>query len=194
LLKDLVEQVIALEPALSKRVKAEHVRKSLAETFVKHVLRDRRQIDPTTTELILNEVATTRLAGVGVTDHFLPCVLFHSGGPDEFEVGIVKFTRTSKLGSAISAISNLTSTGHLHQRMIDAIHWFGDAATEFEATSRIIKYISGIERLLFGKFKYGERKTKFANRLTAMCRTFGYDRENRVHGQALSVYEVRSIF
>ncbi|RJX31994.1 MAG: hypothetical protein C4516_04955 [Oxalobacter sp.] len=95
------------------------------------------------------------------------------------------------LGSAISVLANPQTVFHLHQRVLDGIHWFGDAATEPEFTSQIIKYTSGIERLIFGKFKKGQ-KMRFANRLKAVCKAFGCDTDDKVHGDALEVYKTRS--
>lgn len=60
---------------------------------------------------------------------------------------------------------------HLHQRLIDAINWFGDAATDSNASSSIVKYVSAIERLLFVKFEQGRTKI-FATRVKAILKEF----------------------
>lgn len=71
------------------------------------------------------------------------------------------------LGSALISIVNPVETTHLHQRLIDAINWFGDAVTDSNVHSSIVKYVSAIERLFFGKFEAGRTKL-FAGRVR-MC-------------------------
>jgi hypothetical protein len=346
---NLVDRVIEFEPLLARRVSHNKVREHLIEFFVQQVLKEKQALSHVTTESILNEVAEKAKKTLKVTEHFLPCVLFHNGGPNEFSVGPVKFTRRIKffgriknnlrrstlldienhialvasaaakgypadrlatteqsekivrsilartlktyhlypwiaqvkiidcdkqvsdelarqtveaalhvvrlllganvtsrvrlawsrgdalrtagmwedesgaihtnissgslgpvgmenwhdglmqidghelhiLGSALSALANPRPIFHLHQRILDSIHWFGDAATELEPTSRIIKYTSGIERLLFGKYKPGS-KVALAKRLSAICAAFGCDEKNTIYHDALNVYETRS--
>jgi len=95
------------------------------------------------------------------------------------------------LGSALTSIVDPVEIHHLHQRMIDAINWFGDAATDPNAPSSIVKYVSAIERLFFGKFESGRTKI-FANRVKGVLGAFGCDEDNRVYEHAFAVYSTRS--
>ena len=96
------------------------------------------------------------------------------------------------LGSALIPIVNPIETSHLHQRLIDAINWFGDAATDANTSSSIVKYVSAIERLFFGKFESGRTKI-FAGRIKDVLEAFGCDGTHRVYEQALEVYKTRSV-
>ncbi|EGJ2663380.1 hypothetical protein IHH94_004286, partial [Salmonella enterica] len=96
------------------------------------------------------------------------------------------------LGSALLPIVNPIETNHLHQRLIDAINWFGDAATDSNPSSSIVKYVSAIERLFFGKFESGRTKV-FAGRIKYILDAFGCDGDHQVYDQALKVYRARSI-
>lgn len=100
-------------------------------------------------------------------------------------------TELDILGSTLRAIADPVEIFHLHQRLIDAIHWFGDAATDSNPSSSIVKYVSVIERLFFGKFEMG-RKKMFANRVSSVLKAFGCDGDNRTYDQAFAVYTTRS--
>ncbi|QIM48340.1 hypothetical protein G9Q38_03695 [Pusillimonas sp. DMV24BSW_D] len=94
-------------------------------------------------------------------------------------------------GSALTPIVDPVEIQHLDQRLIDAINWFGDAATDSNASASIVKYVSAIERLFFGKFEPGRTKI-FAGRVTSVLDAFGCDENHCVHEQALAVYKTRS--
>lgn len=100
-------------------------------------------------------------------------------------------TELDVLGSALRAITDPVEIYHLHQRLIDAIHWFGDAATDSSPSSSIVKYVSGIERLFFGKFEAGRTKM-FADRVSSVLKAFGCDEDCRAYEQAYAVYKARS--
>lgn len=345
----VANSLIEFEPALERRITLNGAKKNLVKIFVQRVLQEKREPDRMTAELIFDDLSKKSLESLKNSEHYLPCVLFHNGGPDEFTIGPVNFARTAKflqnnsrklrysveqniadqinqvtkwveqgypiervatkeqskklvrdiqarvlktyriypwvasvkivgcdrevsgerasktaeaalhvirlllgasitkkirlarspgntltfagmwtdevgifhmstssmsmgpvgsenwyeilnhdngyerhlLGSAISPLSNPRPIFHLHQRILDSIHWFGDAATELEPTSRVIKYTSGIERLLFGKFQRGQ-KTVFAERLRAICCAFGCDKDNKVYHDAINLYDARS--
>ncbi|HDZ0620833.1 TPA: hypothetical protein RRT30_005185, partial [Klebsiella pneumoniae] len=95
------------------------------------------------------------------------------------------------LGSALIPIVNPVETTHLHQRLIDAINWFGDAVTDPNIHSSIVKYVSAIERLFFGKFEAGRTKL-FAGRVRDVLKAFSCDEGDRVYSQALELYKTRS--
>lgn len=94
-------------------------------------------------------------------------------------------------GSSLLSIVDPRDVSHLQNRLLDAISWFGDAATDLNKSSSIVKYVSSIERLLFGKFEKG-RKKSFAARVSGVLRAFGCDDENKAHQSALDVYDRRS--
>ncbi len=75
---------------------------------------------------------------------------------------------------------------------MDAINWFGDAATDPNASSSMVKYVSAIARLLFASFKPGRKKFS-AKRVGGVLRAFGCDDGRKVHEQALEVYDIRSV-
>lgn len=95
------------------------------------------------------------------------------------------------LGSAIQPLANPKPILHLHQRLLDAIHWFGDAATETESTSQIIKYTSAIECLMFGEYSRGQ-STAFAKRLQAIAKVFFLGKNSKTYANAVMVYKARS--
>lgn len=95
------------------------------------------------------------------------------------------------LGSALIPIVNPVETTHLHQRLIDAINWFGDAVTDPNIHSSIVKYVSAIERLFFGKFEAGRTKL-FGGRVRDVLKAFSCDEGDRVYSQALELYKTRS--
>jgi hypothetical protein len=94
-------------------------------------------------------------------------------------------------GSALAPLVDPKEITQLHARFIDAINWFGDAATDTEPTASVVKYVSSIERLLFGKYERGHTQS-FANRLKTILKTFDCDSGKNVHTDALKVYRVRS--
>jgi hypothetical protein len=102
-------------------------------------------------------------------------------------------TELDVLGSALRTIADPVEIYHLHQRLIDAIHWFGDAATDSNPSSSIVKYVSVIERLFFG-VRSSDRKKTFANRIASVLKAFGCDESVSAHEKACKVYQDRSNF
>ena len=94
-------------------------------------------------------------------------------------------------GSALSPLLDPKEITQLHARFIDAINWFGDAATDTEPAASVVKYVSSIERLLFGEYERG-RKKAFANRVEKIFKAFDCDGSKHAHADALKVYGVRS--
>jgi len=95
------------------------------------------------------------------------------------------------LGSALRSISAPREASHLNRRLLDSISWFGDAATDTNASASIIKYTSAIERLLFGTFQAG-RKKSFALRISRIFQEFDCDFDGKSHERALELYDRRS--
>lgn len=95
------------------------------------------------------------------------------------------------LGSALSPIVNPIDIHHLHQRLLDAIRWFGDAATDSNPSSSIAKYVSAIERLFFGTFQR-DRTKHFARRISRVLTYFECDDDVGEYEQVLNVYRMRS--
>lgn len=344
----LADRVLELAPTLGMRVDRERSRDAIVGAFVQRVLREKREVDQATAAQILQDALEGLRQSLVVTEHYLPCVLFLHGGPDEFRIGPVTFTRRAKFfkekkrvlkrsvtegvaahvehvnraverefprdraasevesrklvrglharsiktyraypwiatvkvndcdkdtsreratqavemglhairailgaeptkklrlawsrsgapqtahmwadasdvirvsigsssigpvgcenwhtemmrgarelevfGSALEALVDPVATCHLHDRFIDALNWFGDAATDANSNSSIAKYVAAIERLLFGKFEMG-RKTTFAKRVRCILDAFGCDKDQKVYETALEVYSTRS--
>ncbi|WP_233543967.1 hypothetical protein [Salinisphaera sp. Q1T1-3] len=78
------------------------------------------------------------------------------------------------LGSALNALVDPVEIPHLHQRLLDAINWFGDAATDSNTSSGLVKYVSAIERLFLGKSEQGQAK-RFARRAKTVLEAFDCD-------------------
>lgn len=96
------------------------------------------------------------------------------------------------LGSSLQSIVEPQEINHLHHRLLDAINWFGDAATDSNRSASIVKYTSAIERLLFGEFQQGRRKL-FSNRIKSILNAFDSDADGKSHQKALEVYDKRSM-
>lgn len=344
----LANRVIEFAPELARRVSAERLRKIVVDVFVQHILKEHREVDRSTTEQILVDAANIAKQSLQTTEHYLPCVLFRNGGPNEFNIGPVTFTRritffknhkhafrrsanksvsehiehvnkaiergfpreraatleqskhfirglharaiktyrnypwiatvrvincdqavseeraakivevalhvirvllgadhTKQLrlawsrgdtlrvagmwadtdnlihmsissrsmglvgfenwhdaltqnggldlqvfGSALYPLADPIELSHLHERFIDAINWFGDAATDTEAYASVVKYTSAIERLFFGKFHQKHQKM-FARRVTNIFVAFNCD-DVRTDENAHKVYNARS--
>ncbi|ODU06281.1 MAG: hypothetical protein ABS89_00185 [Thiobacillus sp. SCN 63-1177] len=345
----LADHVLELDAALGRRIDWERAKAAVIDAFVQRVLREQREVNKETAEQILLDVLETLRGSLVVTEHYFPCVLFLNGGPDEFCIGPVTFTRRAKFfkdktqalkrsvvdgvaahiehvngaveqgfpreraatdeesrrlvrglyarsiktyrgypwiatvkvtdcdkdtsreratkavemalnviriilgsqhtkkirlawsrsdalrtahmwtdasdviristgassigpvgfvnwhtemmrgerelavfGSALEPMVDPIDTYHLHDRFIDAIHWFGDAATDSNYHSSIVKYVSAIERLLFGKKVEKGHKTIFANRVRGILNAFGCDEDHKAYEAALGVYSTRS--
>lgn len=341
--------VLDYEPDLAGRVNSEKARKKVVDVFVQRVLREHGDLDAATAEKILMDASKRCEESLGTREYFLPCVLFRHGGPDEFKVGPVTFTRRATFfrsqrvlfkasvlasiqshithvnraeidgfprdraateeqskqlirglharaiktfrnypwvarvsvsncdyetgteaaertitlainsmrvilgarhtiglrlawfpinprqtaqmwmdpkglvhisvgskadgpvgfenwydgltisngselaifGSAIVPLASCEPVCHLQQRFLDAINWFGDAAADPEPTASIVKYVSAIERLLYGK-RQTDAKKQFASRLKALWVGFDCDGKDTVSDRAHEVYETRS--
>lgn len=94
-------------------------------------------------------------------------------------------------GSALMPLADPRRIFDLHARFIDAISWFGDGATDLDPTASIVKYVSAIERLLFGAFDR-DRKKAFAKRVSCVLDAFGYEGKGKIETEALRIYQIRS--
>lgn len=345
----LANRVIEFEPVLACRVSTEQLKKIVVNVFTQLILKEHREVDLATAERILIDAADIAKQSLQTTEHYLPCVLFLKGGPDEFKIGPVIFTRrivffkkhklafrrsvdktvsahiehvnktveqgfpreqaatpeqfelyirklrarairtyrnypwiatvqiincdqaiseehaakiidvtlhvirvflgadhTKQLrlawsrgdtlrtagmwsdsnelihvrtgsrsmgpvgfhnwhealtqsggsdllqvfGSALFQLADPAKPSQLHERFIDAINWFGDAATDPEASASVVKYTSAIERLFFGK--YHDKHTKaFARRVKLILGVFNCD-DGETQKNAIKVYNARS--
>src|SRR5690606_19300333 len=95
------------------------------------------------------------------------------------------------LGGVLGKVADPTGASHLHLRLIDAIAWFGDGATDRSAPSSIVKYVSAIERLLFGQFD-DDRTKNFAKRVYGVLRGLDSDEGDKTYQLALRLYRARS--
>lgn len=113
-------------------------------------------------------------------------------GPENWHEGLMLHQPELEVfGSTLVNLLEPTSPPHLNVRLLDAISWFGDAATDSTPSASIIKYVSAIERLLFGAFERERRKT-FAVRVAALCKTFFGELEFDPYQKSLDLYEQRS--
>lgn len=345
----LANRVIDFEPELARRVSAVQLKKIVVDVFARYMLKEHRVVDLSTAEQILVDIANIAKQSLQTTEHYLPCILFLNGGPDEFKIGPVTFTRrhaffqkhkqalrhsidrsisahiehvneevergflreraatpeqskhfirglharaiktyrnypwvatvrlincdkvtseeraakivevalhvmriflgadhTKRLrlawsrgdtlqvagmwsdaddliqvnigsrsigpvgfenwhdaltqngglelqvfGSALYPLADTMESFLLHERFIDAINWFGDAATDLEASASVVKYTSAIERLFFGKFHPKHHKEMFARRVKHVFGAFNCD-DRQTHENAIKVYKARS--
>lgn len=347
-IKELSDLTLSLDPGLSRRVSPQRATGAIIDAFVRQVLQDGYEVNQETAAQLLQDALEVLRQSLSITEHYLPCVLFPVGGPDEFSIGPVTFTRRRKffkdrkadlkrsvevetvahiehvaaavargfsseraysevesrqvvrdlhasaiktyrsypwiasvkvtdcdtvtshkhaaravemalhvirillgseptwkirlawsrsdalrtahlytdahgviqasvgrhafgpvgatnwhealvrdssalavLGLTLRPLVDPIEPYHLYQRLIDAINWFGDAATDPNAPSRIVKYVSVIERLFFGKFESG-RKKEFAARVKSVLEAFECDEHHRSYEEALAVYSTRS--
>lgn len=91
----LAERVIDFEPTLTHRISIESLKKIVSDEFAKSILEEGCEINASTTEQLLVDSANKAKQSLQITEHYLPCVLFHNGGPNEFEIGPVTFSRTA---------------------------------------------------------------------------------------------------
>jgi len=345
----LADRVLEYEPQFAGRLSRSKMKDRVVAAFVQRVLREKREIDAGTAEQILRDVSDGGKASLRTAEHFVPCVLFLNGGPDEFSIGPVTFSRriaffrlcraslkksvqtgvqshieqveraveggfprdraatpeqsrrfirglqaralktfrqypwiarvqvsecdhetgeevaervvalainsmrvllgarhTDRLrlawsrsdalrtarmwsdsdgifhvgigsrtdgpvgfenwyegltqsdgfelkvfGSALVPLVGCAPVRHLHQRFLDAVNWFGDAATDPEPTASVVKYVSAIERVMFGSWKR-DRTKDFVSRLEALWTAYDCEGRKTVGADARKVYEARS--
>lgn len=345
----LADRVLEYDPQLSGRLSRSKTKDRVVAAFVQRVLREKREVDAGTAEQILRDVSEECKASLRTAEHFVPCVLFLNGGPDEFSVGPVTFSRrvaffrsrraslkksvqvsiqshieqveraveggfprdraatpeqsrhfirglraralktfrqypwiarvrvsecdhetgeevaertvglavnsmrvllgarhtdrirlawsrsdalqTARMwsdpagifhvgigsradgqvgvenwyegltlsggfelnafGSALTPLVTCTPVRHVHQRFLDAVNWFGDAATDPEPTASVVKYVSAIERVMFGSWKR-DRTKDFVARLEGLWTAYDCEGRKTVGADAREVYEARS--
>jgi hypothetical protein len=345
----LTDRVLEYEPWLAGRLGRSKMKDRVVAAFVQRVLREKREVDTGTAEQILKDVSEACRASLVSLEHYIPCVLFLNGGPDEFSIGPVTFSRriaffqsrraalkqsveagiqahvkqveqavesgfprdkattteqsrhfiralqaralktfrqypwiaqvkvsecdhvtgeevaervvglainsirvllgakytdrirlawsqsdalrTARMwsdtggiihvgigsradgpagfenwyegltqgdgfelkvfGSALNPLVGCTSVRHLQQRFLDAVNWFGDAARDPEPTASIVKYVSAIERVMFGS-RSRERTKDFACRLEALWAAYDCDGRKTIGTDARAIYDARS--
>lgn len=345
----LADLVLEYEPQLAGRLSRSNTKNRVVAAFVQRVLREKREVDVGTAEQILRDVSEGCRVSLRTAEHFVPCVLFLNGGPDEFSVGPVTFSRrvaffrprraslkksaqagiqshiehverageggfppdraatpeqsrrfirglqaralktfrqypwiarvqvsecdhetgeevaervvalainsmrvllgarhTDRLrlawsrsdalrtarmwsdsdgvfhvgigsradgpvgfenwyegltqsdgfelkifGSALVPLVGCAPIRHLQQRFLDAVGWFGDAVTDPEPTASVVKYVSAIERVMFGSWKR-DRTKDFVSRLEALWTAYDCDGRKTMGKDAREIYEARS--
>jgi len=345
----LADRVLEYEPQLVGRLSRSKTKDRVVAAFVQRVLREKREVDAGTAEQILRDVSEGCKASLRTAEHFVPCVLFLNGGPDEFSIGPVTFSRRvaffrsrrasltksvqasiqshidqvaraveggfprdraatpeqsrqfirglraralktfrqypwiarvevsecdhetgeevaervvalainsmrvllgarrtdgirlawsrsdalrtarmwsdsdgivrvgigsradgpvgfenwhegltqsggfelSTFGSALIPLVKCASLRHVHQRFLDAVNWFGDAATDPEPTASVVKYVSAIERAVFGSWQR-DRMKDFASRLEALWEAYDCEGRKTVAAEAREIYQARS--
>jgi hypothetical protein len=347
----LADRVLEYEPQLAGRLSRSKTKDRVVAAFVQRVLREKREVDAGTAEQILRDVSEGCRASLRTAEHFVPCVLFLNGGPDEFSIGPVTFSRrvaffrsrraslkksaqagvqshierveraveggfprdraatpeqsrrfirglqaralktfrqypwiarvqvsecdhetgeevaervvalainsmrvllgarhTDRLrlawsrsdalrtariwsdsdgifhvgigsradgpvgfenwyegltqsdgfelkvfGSALVPLVACAPVRHLQQRFLDAVNWFGDAATDPEPTASVVKYVSAIERVVFGAWQGDRKRTEnFVSRLEALGAVYNCEGRKTVGADAREVYKARS--
>jgi hypothetical protein len=79
----------------------------------------------------------------------------------------------------------------MSNRLLDAVNWFGDAATERSPSASILKYVTAIERLYFGAFYKGFKK-KFVSRILKVFTDFDVHCTDTVAEDLDAIYDMRS--
>ena len=98
---------------------------------------------------------------------------------------------TQIFGAALHALVDPAEASPLRQRLLDAVKWFGDAATDTTPSCAVVKYVSAIECSLFGAFHRHDHSKVFASRVQAVLEAFDYD-FGRTYERSLKLYEQRS--
>jgi Apea-like HEPN len=96
------------------------------------------------------------------------------------------------LGESLRALADGFVVSHGHQRLIDAVSWYGDAAGDPQYSSKIIKYVSSIETLVIGTRQQGGTKKAFKDRLSALFDHFDCDEMGDIENRSSALYEIRS--
>jgi hypothetical protein len=92
----LTDIVLDLDRGLARRVGRQRARSAVIDAFVRRVLQEAREDNQETAVLLLQDTLAALRQSLVVTEHYLPCVLFPDGAPDEFRVGPVTFTRRGR--------------------------------------------------------------------------------------------------
>lgn len=95
-LANLARIPLELEPRLDASVSPEQSYKLCTSLFVKYFLNEGRIVTVHSAAELLAETMNRLRASLQDSEHFLPCVFFLNGGPDEFSIGPVRFTRARK--------------------------------------------------------------------------------------------------
>ncbi|WP_404408409.1 hypothetical protein LG272_10510 [Pseudidiomarina marina] len=95
----------------------------------------------------------------------------------------------------IDSFLNLRKPPPAVSRLLDATYWIGDAIRETSAPTRIIKYVMGLERLVFFKKERSCKKKIFANRITLLLIQIGFisrAEAGQMHLACKDLYRIRS--
>lgn len=96
-----------------------------------------------------------------------------------------------KMGIAIQYGADISSPSPLGQRFLDAAAWYGEALRDYFPASRLVKYVTAIERILTTKNEKNLSETIAARGAAILMAggvgTFAKDRERLKH-----VYDMRS--
>jgi len=95
------------------------------------------------------------------------------------------------IGCAIEAGCGLPHPAPLAQRFLDAVSWFGEAVRDPFRASRLIKYVTAIERILSTKNEEKLAET-LADRGSAMAMIVEGDSREVMRRKFKSVYDLRS--
>lgn len=94
-------------------------------------------------------------------------------------------------GSALTPLVACAPARHFQQRFLDVVGWFGDAVTDPESTASVVKYVSAIERVMFGSWKR-DRTKDFISRLEALWTVYDCDGRKTIGKDSREIYEARS--
>ena len=96
-----------------------------------------------------------------------------------------------KMGIAIQYGANLSAPSPIGQRFLDAAAWYGEAVRDYFPASRLVKYVTAIERILTTKNEKQLSET-IAMRGAAILMAGGDGTPARDREQLKHVYDMRS--
>lgn len=98
-------------------------------------------------------------------------------------------------GTALESVVNPNLIRPLSRRYLDAAQWFGEAARDKHPATKIVKYMTALERMLL-PIKVEKIADVISNRIAALCvcpdRTIDGTSFNEWRGRAKKAYDLRS--
>ena len=97
------------------------------------------------------------------------------------------------LGSAIESLTTGDKPDELNQRLLDALHWFGQALLEQNAAAKIVKYTAALERLtMTRKLEAGEIEKCIVERVTMLNQDRPDKTGEQIRKEMGKIYQHRS--
>lgn len=74
-----------------------------------------------------------------------------------------------RAGTVLEMVVNPDLDRPLSQRMLDAVQWYGEAVRDTSPSTRIVKYVTALERLILTGEKFEELTDAASDRVAALC-------------------------